>query len=198
MGDTASNVTRVNEYLAIWAVIGPVLTAVATTWWNRKNEIENRNFAKNREDEIQQRQDKIQNNRNEIEFRKNQLQNIKTGVINFISCVIECNNSLIATRHKQVSTLTEIPAILEIHCRIAQKLNDSFSELFLLSPPPELLKSVQNLLKFVTNTRFEEYQAGKQPQISDSIQTLKTEVLKEAQKYVKEEQDSISQLSKIE
>jgi hypothetical protein len=100
---------------------------------------------------------------------------------------------MIATSVKQIQP-NEIAVFVEQHSKRIQKLNDSFNELFLLSPPTELIERSLELLNFIARTPFESYQKGEYQQLSDTLQRIKTDVLNEAQRFVKIEQQRKSDL----
>jgi hypothetical protein len=74
---------------------------------------------------------------------------------------------------------------------LVQKLIDSFNEMYLLSPPDEILKTSESLLDFISRTPFEEYQKGLHQELSIKFRDLKTDVLNTTKMYIKDEHNKI-------
>lgn len=192
MANEAINTAQeMNTFLAIFAVIGPIVTAAVTAWWSRRNEINNREHTKLKEQEAEARQDKKQNADKLLEFRSKEIEQLKKSVVSFISHAAECHNSAIADGHKLISSMDMIPQLILKRSELVQKLIDSFNEMYLLSPPDEILKTSESLLDFISRTPFEEYQKGLHSELSVKFRDLKTNVLDSTKKYIKNEQDTI-------
>ncbi len=192
--EPANTLTVFDHFLRIWAVLGPMLAAGLAAWWNRKNEIENREFIQAREDEIEKRRVKQQNQDKTIELKKKEITEIKKSLLSFVSFAVECHNMKITNSLKTITGLdfTLVPQIIEEQTKRIRLLNDSFNELWLLSPPKELLENTQKLLNFVTNTPYEKYQDHSlHQQLSQEFSNVKTEVLESAKTYLAKENSNI-------
>lgn len=178
MAEPNNSLTAFDQFLRVWAILGPILAAGAAAWWNRKNELDNRNFNKLREDENENCRNKKFNQDKIIEFRNNQNFEIKKYLLSFVSTAGDCHNAAITTSLKPISNLSVISQLVEEHTKRIRILSDSFNELFLLSPPHEVLDNSLKLLNFISNTPFQKYQDHSLHQtLSKDFSNIKTEVL---------------------
>jgi hypothetical protein len=74
--EVINNAQGTNTFLAICAVIGPIVTASLTAWWSRRNEINNREYTKKKEQDIEIRQSKKLNADKLLEFKNKELEQI--------------------------------------------------------------------------------------------------------------------------
>ncbi len=186
--ESPETISIFDNFLKVWAIVGPVLAAVITAWWNRRNEVDNREYNRNREEEIENRKIKNQNLDKIIELKQKKREEIKRSLISFISLASECHNMNISNSLKNLTD----SRIVEEHSRRIQALSDLFHELFLLSPPKEVLDKALSLLNFISTTPFQNYQNHSLNQeLSQKLSNYKTGLLTSACTYLNQEDSNI-------
>ncbi len=198
MADANNTLSVFDQFLRIWAIIGPMLAACVAAWWNRKNEIDNREFNQRRENDNEKRRIAQQNAEKIINLKKNETSELKKSILSFVSLAVDCQNAAITNGLKSITSLAATPKIVEEQSNRIRILSDSFNELLLISPPDEVLESSKQLLRFISSTPFEQYQDPKQHQpLSQEFSNKKTVVLESAKMYLeKHKYEFIEELKK--
>lgn len=173
--------SEINNYLAIWGVVAPLVAAAVSAWWNRKNEMQNRKLNQEHENALEQRRIQEYNIQRKIEIKEIESKTLRDAVISFIEGVSIIHKVKIQAA-KEVMTENEY---LEQITKNSKGLENSFDNLFLSCPSQEVINYAKEMLNFAIRTTLDEYKGDNS--IGERFISLKSNLLRGARQYIEQE-----------
>lgn len=174
--------SEINNYLAIWGVVAPLVAAAVSAWWNRRNEMQNRKLNQEHENALEQRRIQEHNIQRKIEIKEIELKTLCDAVISFIEGVSIIHKVKIQAAAKEVMTENEY---LEQITKNSKGLENSFDNLFLSCPSQEVINYAKEMLNFAIRTTLDEYKGDNS--IGERFISLKSNLLRGARQYIEQE-----------
>jgi hypothetical protein len=192
MADPATTNTPIfNIVLTFWGLAAPLIVGMASAWWNKKNNLEERSYQRIILTEDQQQERELENKKNQLRMRKEHLLTTKHAILTFLRLSRAEFNSNIQFLTCPKDNLNEKIKLLNEHTLKGQETSDSYDELYMLVPTIDVAKSTTMLLNHLSKNKTTYPDKESTDEMAKTYAKLREEVLIAARKYTQEEEQNI-------
>jgi hypothetical protein len=177
--------------LTYWAIIGPLLVAMVSALWNKKNNLDERSYQRKLSIENQHKAREIENKQSQLHMQRERLLITKVAILNFLRLSHTNFHSNIRFTTCPNDNSDEKNKLLNEQMLKSQEMINSYNELYLLMPTMDVAKASTMLLKHLSENRTTFLDKESVDEMTKTYAKLREGLLIAARKYTQEEEQHI-------
>lgn len=191
------SVSMLNTFLTVWGLVAPLFVGVVSDLWNKKNNIEERNYQRSLflEDQKKTREQEMINN--QLHMRKDRLLETKMVIINYLRVSHENFHSNIEFISCPTDNNERKMELLDIFNIKNRELNSSYNELYLIVPTEDVARYSTALLKHLSENKKIELDKDGVISIAAKYAKLREDLLIATRKYSQEEEQNLINIAQL-
>lgn len=189
--NSTASISTLNTFLTVWGLVTPLVVGIVSAWWNRKKNIEERDYQRSLFIQDQKKEREREMIKNQLHIRNQRLLETKGAILNYLRISHENFHSNIDFLSCHSNNQDEKIKLLDIHSKKIQEMNNSYNELYLLVPTADVAKSSTMLMNHLSNNKNITLDKEGLVAIATAYAKLREELLIAARKYTQEEEQNI-------
>lgn len=189
--NSTASISTLNTFLTAWGLVTPLVVGIVSAWWNRKNNIEERDHQRSLFVQDQKKAREREMIKNQLHMRNQRLLETKAAILNYLRISHENFHSNIDFLSCPANNQGEKIKLLDIHSKKVQEMSNSYNELYLLVPTADVAKSSTMLMNHLSNNKNITLDKEGIVAIATAYAKLREEILIAARKYTQEEEQNI-------
>jgi len=82
--NSTASISMLNTFLTVWGLVTPLVVGIVSAWWNKKNNIEERDYQRSLFVKDQQKARGLEMIKNQLHMRNERLLETKVAILNYL------------------------------------------------------------------------------------------------------------------